>query len=79
MKTLAQQRSEWVLKYLLQRYPLGLCETMRMPYEACDLGVHMGTIRGLEKRGFVHSPTHGLWYLTDAGKKEAESYEQKHN
>ena len=75
MKTLGQQRSEWVLKYMAQRYPLGMCETVRKPREACDLGVHMGTIRGLERRGLVYSPCPGVWILTETGRKEAANHE----
>jgi hypothetical protein len=72
MKSLTQQRSEWVLLYLLNRHPLGISETMRMPYDANDLGVHMGTIRGLEKRGLVEEPCSGLWFLTPLGLEQAK-------
>jgi hypothetical protein len=76
MKTLAQQRSEWVLRFLFEHQPRPLREMGAIPVEARNLGVHMGTIRGLEKRGLVHSPCSGLWYLTNEGK---DFYEQKHD
>ncbi len=73
-------RQCWLLIYLLTRYPNGIAESTRCPHSCdyngrnygCPGGIGMGNIQGLKKRGWVHSPKQGLWYLTEDGVLEAQ-------
>ena len=68
-------RQSWLLIYLLSRHPVGITRTNEVPYSCnfngryyrCPVGIGMGNIRGLQKRGFVFEPRIGFFYLTENG------------
>ena len=68
--TMAAKRSAWLLAYMRSIHPRGICETLPLPTGGRELAVHMGTVRGLERRGLIYSPVSGLWYLTEKGHRE---------
>lgn len=74
------ERSRWLLLYVAHQPMIetpdgpqqrGMASQSRVPTTAPP-GVCLGTMRGLEKRGYVEERHTGCFYITDAGKKRAE-------
>ena len=70
----ANERTIWLLGYLDGLYPLGVSSVSVIPVPNIIRGrVGMGVMRGLIKRGWAHEPTVGLFYITEKGRKAAET------
>ncbi len=61
-------RSRWLLWFIAQRTPGGICGTTRMPPD--HPGVSMCTVRGLQRSGFLVE-RNGIFALTEMGRQVA--------
>lgn len=64
--------SKWLIRYLAERYPLGVASHTALPCNDYKKQPGMIHMRGLVRRGWAVEPANGIFYATESGLQAAQ-------